>query len=540
MNNLLSYIRWRGDIDFTQRPFNEVDNLICSILSYIDFKDIVSKKGRESAITLRDAITILYNSQKKQNGNRTCSLTELPDEFLEELAHSKRFGESKLYFYQDIYDEKRQIQFAALHIELEENCVYIAFRGTDQSILGWREDFNMSFQITPAQKEAEKYLKNTIMINREVTYDIGGHSKGGNLAVYSAMKCADTVYDRINHIYNNDGPGLSSEMIRTDGYNLIRDKIIRIVPRFSVIGMLFEQDSNVKIVNSSAAGLMQHDGMTWEVEGEHFCQTEKLARECVAINHIFDTWLENVNLSQRKIFTDNFFDALEASGAKNVTEIGKEGVSGFESILSVMVSSEKDAKNVMIQLLKVIFKRLKSINIVQVFRNKKILRGTSMGLLGVFFMQLSEHALQILGTAIIGFLIVFGLQRLLHYNYKRRNKQMEHSFLILFYLICVCVLFFLILQKSVFLVALNVSLGLIFNVYGIMTLKDSMQYERRKKKFWWFNSARGVLSIILGIVAFVIQVEHMSTYVFYIGTLMIIEGLRQSIIELERTSRELV
>jgi hypothetical protein len=539
MNNLLSYIRWRGDIRFTERPFNEVDNLIFSMLSYVDFTEIVSEKGREHGITLKDAVTLLSNINKMQDRMRYRSLVDLPPTFLEELAESRRFSGSKLYFYQDIHDEKRQIQFAALHIELEDKSIYIAFRGTDQSILGWREDFNMSFQITPAQQEAAKYLRDTL-IYQDVTYYIGGHSKGGNLAVYSAMKCDNKLGERISYVYNNDGPGLSGDMIQTEAYNRIRDKIIRIVPQFSVIGMLFEHDSNVKIVRSSAHGLLQHDGMTWEVEGEYFCQTGKLVKECVAINQMFDTWLENVNLSQRKVFTDNFFDALEASGAKNINEIGKEGVRGFESILTGIVASEKDTKGAVLQLFTIIFERVKKINFLQLYRNKGILRGISIGLLGIFFMQLSEHALQILGTAVVCFFIIFGMQRFFHYYYRRMNKELEYSVVVIFYLICVLLLLFLVIQKSVFLVALNVSLGLIFSGYGILTLKDSMGLDRRKKRFWWFASARGVLAVVLGIVAFVIQVDHMSTYVFAVGTLMIIEGLRQIVIEIERNTRETV
>jgi hypothetical protein len=120
------------------------------------------------------------------------------------------------------------------------------------------------------------------------------------------------------------------------------------------------------------------------------------------------------------------------------------------------------------------------------------------------------------------------------------NKELEYSVVVIFYLICVLLLLFLVIQKSVFLVALNVSLGLIFSGYGILTLKDSMGLDRRKKRFWWFASARGVLAVVLGIVAFVIQVDHMSTYVFAVGTLMIIEGLRQIVIEIERNTRETV
>jgi hypothetical protein len=478
MDNIMTYIKWRGDISFTERPFNEVDNLILAMLSYIDFNGLVADIDTDNFIMLKDVYNMIAGKESERE-YVVHSLSALSFDFFEQVACSKRFGNCKLSNYKDAFDAEQKLQFAALHLELEDGTVYVAFRGTDQTITGWREDFTMSFQTVPAQLEAVKYLEKTITSHKEKEYRVGGHSKGGNLAIYAATMCSSSVQKSIIEIYNNDGPGFSKEMLNTQQYDAIRNRIIRIVPCYSVIGMLFEHEGSCKIVKSSAAGIMQHDAITWEVTGDHFQTAEGLTKECKVMNHILDTWMESVNKEQRKIFTNNFFDSLEAGGARYIYEIAAGGVNGFESILAAMVNSEKEAKIVVGRLIQSCINNIKKINMLELWKTKKIMRGVCITLFGLLFMQLSEHALQIAGVAAVFFLIWFAVQRLI-YNSKIIIGKSMKKYIRIFYLAIILLCILLVVQQKAFIISLNFSLGAILISIGAIMLKQILEMPSKK------------------------------------------------------------
>jgi hypothetical protein len=249
VDNISSYIRWRGDITFAEREFNLVDNLVLAQLAYVDFSAVASASG---SVTLADAYDIIKASGTYQ----TLILKDFSDDLLAEAARSVRFGNTKISNVVDECDAERQIQFAALHFALDDGSIYVAFRGTDVSFVGWREDFMMGFTLVPSQTAAVEYLKETMDVN--TIYRVGGQSKGGNLAVYSSMMLESRQQERIIAVYDNDGPGLSAELIETEGYVAIYSKLIRVLPEYSVIGNLFEhKDCETVIVKSSASGITQ-------------------------------------------------------------------------------------------------------------------------------------------------------------------------------------------------------------------------------------------------------------------------------------------
>lgn len=531
MDNILSYIRWRGDLSIIEKTFNEVDNLIFSVLSYIDFGGIVPGVGEDKFITLKDVYRLIFMANKEAKQFQVHGALDLSESFFEKIACSKRFGSAKFFNYKDICDDNLQIQFAALHIELDDGTVYIAFRGTDETILGWREDFAMSFQTVPAQKEAVKYLEQT-MLGTNKKYRIGGHSKGGNLAVYASMMCEETLKNQIIEIYNNDGPGFSKEMLETQRYESVSNRIVQIIPQFSVIGMLFEHREVYKIVKSGASGIMQHDAMTWEVEGDHFLEAEDLMPECKVINRIFDTWLEDVNIEQRKIFTKNFFDALEAGGAKKLNDVANGGITGFESILVNMVSSEKETKIVAYKLIKSIVKSLKQINLVELCERGKVIKSTFIAFLGLFFMVLSECALQVVGTVLVFVVLFFSVRRVIYRTTQKSASKIVNRYIKAFYIVVISLIILFILQKNIFIFSSNFSLGGVFIINGVIILKNVAKCINKNEKLWWMPLARALLSIIFGVVALVTSNRTMKMYVFVIGSFMIIEGLCQVIAEM--------
>lgn len=339
MANIEDYILWRGDLNVVQAPFNNVDNLILSNLVYLTFKNIVPElsytkpsilnkftglftqdnSSEKKYITIHDAVAEM-NIQT--DGNHHVKISK-DIEMAVKLANSKRFGNMKLMYYVDKYDEYIETQFAAITIIMEDNTAYIAFRGTDTSLVGWKEDFNMSFMDkVPAQEEALKYLQ-TVSSPINIPLRIGGHSKGGNLAVYSALHIDKSVQDRIIKVYNNDGPGFKSSILETANYRSVQDKIDTIVPQTSIIGMLLEHEEEYIVIKSNETLIMQHDPYSWEVLGPDFVKMEGTTSSSQLIDTTLRQWINDMTIEQREQFIDLLWEVIGASKAKSFSEMAE-------------------------------------------------------------------------------------------------------------------------------------------------------------------------------------------------------------------------
>lgn len=420
MGNIISYLKWRGDFTFDQMPFNEVDNLILSELAYLNLQGIVPDLADGRSILLKDAAELYRDKPHKE--------TESPEFFLlmEEMEKSRRFCMTRLSGYEDVTDTDQEMtQFAAVRAELEDGTMYIAFRGTDSTIVGWREDFCISFQIVPAQSRAVQYLDSALE-EVQSPLRVGGHSKGGHLAVYAAMMCEDSHKKKITEIYNNDGPGICPSMADELRYEKIKDKIHKIVPEFSIIGQLFENESDCRIVKSDGDGILQHDAFTWQVQRDQFITEEKLTKKCRLYNQIFDQWIESVDMEQREVFVDDFFNALSANGARTLTEITGAGIGGFETILFAMGKSDKRSKIVAGKLLRSFCHGIGSIDFKRLFREKKIYQGIGLFLTGGFMVAFPGGAQRIMGTVVFLWLLFFCSLRLFQfYKMHQRGEKPE-------------------------------------------------------------------------------------------------------------------
>jgi len=331
MSNILNYLEEQGNIPFSHSGFNEVDNLILSQIAYVDFDGIVPGIGTNEFITVKNASESFFATHSEDEMLLSKSLIKLSPFVLKEMAKGERFQNARLLNYISQLDETVPKQFAALHIELSDGTVYVAFRGTDDNLVSWQEDFNMSYKTVPAQIEAAEYLEST-MQNSDKYFRVGGHSKGGNLAVYSAMKCLDSIKNRMIEIYDNDAPGFSKKILQSDEYDKISNKIIRITPEFSVIGMLLEHKGVHKIVGSNAKGIMQHDAMTWEVSENHFAYKERLAKKSCLLCKTISRWMNTLRTEQRKDIIKSLFDVLGAKGTKKVSDISDGKVTLFKTV----------------------------------------------------------------------------------------------------------------------------------------------------------------------------------------------------------------
>ena len=266
MANITDYLEWRGDLSFKVSPFNEVDNLILAELSYIQLE----KKEKQTPITIKEAITAYFEKYDEKQIQSQFALSKNPIPFFKALQKSKRFGNLIIENYVNKISKKEEKQFSAMVIHINWNTIYIAFKGTDNTLVGWKEDLNMSFlPKIPAQQEAVAYLNKIVTWKNRHIY-LGGHSKGGNLAIYAAVNARKNIKKRIKKIYNNDGPGFQEEFIAQATYSELLPKIVTILPVTSIIGMLLTQKGEYKVIKSNSIGIWQHDCLTWQVENTKF------------------------------------------------------------------------------------------------------------------------------------------------------------------------------------------------------------------------------------------------------------------------------
>ena len=325
MANVFDYLDWRGDIPFSVSPMNEIDNLIFCELCFMNFNGIVPSDVVEEGIPLRLA-SQLY-SQLHAAEPPTMGLIVPADipVLVKRMAETERFRHLLLRAYVDRIDEDLQKQFAALTIQISEDELYVAYRGTDDTIVGWKENFNMSFmQAVPAQLDAVDYLNRVAASTTHQKITVGGHSKGGNLAVYASIHCEESYKSRIVQVYSNDGPGYCREVVESDAYKDMESRIVNIIPQSSVVGRLLEHTDKYRVVQSKASGLWQHDGFSWEVMGTKFVEAPKLTAESQRIERLLKQWINEMDETQRQQLVDSIYRALTATNAKTLTDLTRD------------------------------------------------------------------------------------------------------------------------------------------------------------------------------------------------------------------------
>jgi hypothetical protein len=317
---LFDYIRWRGDLDFNVSPFNPVDGIIFSQLAYLTLDGIVPGPEEEEGISIALAVRV-YNEKSSQPGFKLSSIFKEDHELIRELGASRRFGNCQLFGYVNHVDTDREIQFSAVCIYTSDDHCFVAYRGTDSSIVGWKEDFNMCFKdVIPSQLEAVDYLeKMAPQINGPMR--VGGHSKGGNLAIYAASNCSGKIQKRITKIYSNDSPGFNKKFIYSDGFNEIKDKISFYVPQSSIIGMFMEHGTDYTVIKSNESGLMQHNLYSWDVSYNDLIRVDKVTVGSKFINDTLRQWIENLGNDERQDFIDAIYHILNVADIKSISEL---------------------------------------------------------------------------------------------------------------------------------------------------------------------------------------------------------------------------
>lgn len=325
MSNMVDYIDWRGDIKLTESNLNEIDKMILSRFSYLPFEKVNANDDDTIGTIAKRFCETLKRDEYNIAGDY---------DLVNKLNKSARFNELKVTDYYEIFDEDVQKQFAAICIHLPGNIIYVSYCGTDDTMVGWKEDFNLSFMTgVPAQKEGVKYLNKISKEYPEKKLLLGGHSKGGNVAVYSAVFSNKTIRDKIIEVVNHDGPGFDDEVLKMKSYQEILGRIHTFIPQSSVFGRLLGHKEEYKIVKSDEKGIMQHDIYSWQVIGTNIIQMEKTTNGSDFVDTTMRNWLKNIPMEQRKDVIDAIYSLIMTRNAKTWKEFNKKRYRNIGAIL---------------------------------------------------------------------------------------------------------------------------------------------------------------------------------------------------------------
>lgn len=357
---IVEYIKNYGDYTFAEKPLNHVDSLALCQFCYLKFDGLVPlvTENKRSVTVWQLAsdkdFDGLFADERFEKQNRA---------LFGAMLHSKRFSGMKMNCYINIVEEEWETQFSAITFLLGDGTMYIAYRGTDETIVGWKEDFNMAFQSpVPGQAYAVKYL-NMVMGRLPNRFYLGGHSKGGNLAVYAAMNCPEAEQERIIRIYSMDGPGFRPEVLEKYKYEAVEERIVKILPHSSLVGMLFETTDHYKVVESRTFGLLQHDPFTWLIEGDDFKYVKGLYGSRRFADDTLNEWVRSLDDKQRRIFVDTLYQVVSASKAENLIELTADWKKSMTGIVTAMKEvdgeTQKAIKRIIAELFEIAMERLK-------------------------------------------------------------------------------------------------------------------------------------------------------------------------------------
>lgn len=348
MGNIMDYISWRGDLTFAQSPFNEVDNLILACFSYVNL-DRIPAVTRQKGIELKKLVKEFKKLHTIKELEADKSFIRLAPFMMFEMSESVRFGNCVIRNYVNEIVTEAEKQFSAVEIVLDDGTSYISFRGTDDTIIGWKEDFNLSTGVVPAQERAVEYMQR-ISDKASGMLRVGGHSKGGNLAIYGSVMCK-SVHDKILEIYSNDGPGFSKEFQESPETAEMMPKIIRIIPEYSIIGTLLEHEKQPIIVASTSRGLLQHDGFSWEVQGPGLVRRDSLNKTALRFIEILHKWIDGMDMEQKRLLIEDLFATLQASGYENLSEVQSGGLKSLAAMVKRLDKFAPESRGMMQELL---------------------------------------------------------------------------------------------------------------------------------------------------------------------------------------------
>lgn len=328
MANIMDYLAWRGDLPVAADGWNEIDALVLANFCYNDLNDAV-RGGR------RMALKELAPQLPLKNRTGGTFFTQWKD-LLYRMAETRRFGEMEISDYEDIFDPEHSMQFSAVTAGFGDQGCFVCFRGTDSTVAGWREDFNMAFETpVPAQAAALLYLERAAT-QYPGELRVSGHSKGGNLAMYAAIHAAPETQARIRAVYSFDGPGLDDASMQSAGYQRIRPVLRSYIPQASVVGLLLSYHPEYTIVKSKSVSLLQHDAFNWQLLGTRFELEDRVKPGSRLMDETLHEWMKTCTPAQRRLLVDTAFDILQSTNAVEFSDLRRDWRGSAAAMLGAM------------------------------------------------------------------------------------------------------------------------------------------------------------------------------------------------------------
>lgn len=352
MGTILDYLKEYGDYSLEEKPFNDVDSLVLCQFVYLKFDGMVPGPGEEPGAVSVQELAVhkdydhLYADERYRKDNTA---------LFQKVYKSRRFGNMRLRNYVNQVAQDQETQFSAVVFGLSDGTTYVAYRGTDESIVGWKEDLNLAFsEPVPGQRMSVSYLEQAAQMISGNFY-VGGHSKGGNLAVYASMNCSAGVRERIDRIYDHDGPGFRPEVRQNSAYEEIADRIHKTVPRSSCVGMLLYTEENYKVVESKTIGLAQHNPYTWLIRGDSFKVVEEIRAGRKFMDQALNEWILSLEQEQMHTFVDTLYHVVQASETDNLIDFTANGLKSIHKIGMALKEVDRDTADVIVQIMRALF-----------------------------------------------------------------------------------------------------------------------------------------------------------------------------------------
>lgn len=350
---ILTYLKEYGEYTFAEKPLNEVDSLILCQFSYLKLDGIVP-----SALEKKRSVSLQYISEHAEYEKLYADerYEKVNRELFAAMLASRRYRSIRLNCYMNIVEPEWETQFSAVTFLLQDGIFYLAYRGTDENLIGWKEDFNMAFlDVVPGQSFAAKYF-NIVTKRLKGDFFVGGHSKGGNFAVYASLNGTKSVRDRIIKVYNHDGPGFRPEVLARFDVAGLQERMVRILPHSSLVGMIFSSvDNQYEVVESRSFGLLQHDPYTWLVEGDHFVKVKDIYRTRRFSDGTLNKWILSLEPKQVQLFVETLFQVLMASEATTLNEFAADWKKSMAGVLTALKEVDEDTRKVLRSILRELF-----------------------------------------------------------------------------------------------------------------------------------------------------------------------------------------
>lgn len=351
MGNVIDYLIQYGDQAFAERAFCDVDVLILAQLSYFDFGSAVPTIAQhKKSVTLEEIdrtadLSAVFADKWYGENNR---------KLWNALLAGRRFRTMRCNYYRERMEEEQEVQFGAVTFFPEGCEPVVAFRGTDDSVVGWKEDFRLAFRKPLASQEMSSVYLNQVGCKLPGAFMVCGHSKGGNLAAYAATWAETGVQRRITDIYSLDGPGFLPEVFEGDSYEQIRSRVHRILPYSSLVGMLLQNYEQYEVVKSSGIGILQHDAFTWQIEDGKFVKAVDIEAKQKRMNEALNQWIFTLPEEERQLFVETLFQVIDQTGVTTLTEFSEHWKENLKSCLKSLKSLDPETRKRIRRIIKIL------------------------------------------------------------------------------------------------------------------------------------------------------------------------------------------